>query len=61
MAKYYDEYDFDPNDVRYDDAREKPRRRRHYGCSDRMCGADDCERCHPENFRDGEYDGEEEE
>ncbi len=19
-------------------------------CSDRMCGADDCERCHPENF-----------
>ena len=24
-------------------------------CSDRMCGADDCPNCHPENFRGGEY------
>lgn len=25
------------------------------GCPDRMCGADDCPRCHPENFKDGVY------
>ena len=24
-------------------------------CSDRMCGADDCPKCHPENFRNGVY------
>ncbi len=27
-----------------------------YGkCPDRMCGADDCPNCHPENFRGGAY------
>ena len=24
-------------------------------CSDRMCGADDCPNCRPENFQDGKY------
>lgn len=23
--------------------------RRSHGCSDRMCGADDCPNCHPDN------------
>ena len=28
----------------------EPRRKRRYRCSDRMCGAEDCENCHPEAF-----------
>lgn len=28
---------------------------RTYRCLDRMCGAEDCERCHPGNFVDGVY------
>lgn len=24
-------------------------------CKDRMCGADDCPACHPENFQGGRY------
>ena len=28
---------------------------RPYRCLDRMCGAEDCERCHPGNFVDGVY------
>jgi hypothetical protein len=24
-------------------------------CRDRLCGADDCPNCHPENFRGGRY------
>lgn len=34
-------------------------RRRGLSCSDRMCGADDCELCHPENFIDDEQHEEE--
>jgi hypothetical protein len=30
-----------------------PRRPHYIRCSDRMCGADDCPNCHPENFNDG--------
>lgn len=29
--------------------------KRYIRCSDRMCGADDCPNCHPENFRNGVY------
>jgi hypothetical protein len=43
----------DIDDDRYDD--ERPRRRRRISCSDRMCGADDCQLCRPENFRGGAY------
>ena len=31
--------------------------RRYIQCPDRMCGADDCPRCRPENFRGGVYLG----
>ncbi len=36
---------------------EPPRRKRYIQCSDRMCGADDCPNCRPENFRGGVYVG----
>jgi hypothetical protein len=36
-------------------------RRPHYICTGDLCGADDCPRCHPENFRDGRYVGDLEE
>lgn len=29
--------------------------KRHQSCSDRMCGAEDCPKCHPENFCEGVY------
>ena len=29
--------------------------KRYIQCPDRMCGADDCPRCRPENFRGGVY------
>ena len=35
----------------YDD----PPPKRYIRCSDRMCGAEDCPTCHPENFRGGVY------
>jgi hypothetical protein len=40
-----------------DDEREEFRERKpkYIGCSDRMCGALDCPRCHPENFKGGVY------
>jgi hypothetical protein len=44
----------------WDDCDEPRPRRPQYRCSDGMCGAPDCPRCHPENFRDGYYVGEEE-
>ena len=28
---------------------------RPYDCRDRMCGADDCRTCHPENFDEAGY------
>ena len=31
--------------------------RRYIQCPDMMCGADDCPRCRPENFRGGVYLG----
>lgn len=35
---------------------EEPRpRKRYVACPDRFCGALDCPRCHPENFRGGIY------
>jgi hypothetical protein len=36
-------------------------RPRYLSCPDRMCGAWDCPRCHPENFRNGVYIEESEE
>lgn len=42
MKHYADEYD-------------EPRRKRYINCSDRMCGAEDCKICHPENFQDVEH------
>lgn len=32
-----------------------PRRKRYNSCCDRMCGAEDCPNCHPENFVKGVY------
>lgn len=29
------------------------RKQKYISCSDRMCGADDCPNCRPENFHDG--------
>lgn len=37
----------------YDD--DEPRKPRYMRCRDRMCGADDCPNCHPENFRGGVF------
>ncbi len=31
------------------------RQQNKYSCPDRMCGADDCYMCHPENFRGGTF------
>ena len=58
--------DYDPMfDRPYDDDDEdEPTPNPYKGsCSDRMCGAHDCYRCHPENFQNGRYldDCEEEE
>lgn len=39
------------------DEYDEPRRKRYIRCSDRMCGADDCQNCHPENFQGGVYVG----
>lgn len=41
----------------YADEYEEPRRKRYIRCSDRMCGADDCETCFPLNFLGGVYIG----
>lgn len=47
------------SDDDYDDLRNEFRQSRNrYNCSDGMCGADDCSRCHPEGM--GEEGGEEE-
>ena len=45
------------DDDRYEE--ERPRRRRRISCHDRMCGATDCELCHPEG-RPREDDDDEE-
>jgi len=34
---------------------DEPLRKRYTQCSDRMCGADDCPNCRPENFLGGVY------
>ena len=43
-----------------DDARQEFGRRksRYFSCSDGFCGADDCPRCMPCNFRGGVFIGE---
>jgi hypothetical protein len=46
MKNYKDEYD---------EYERPPRRKRYIQCSDRMCGAEDCSNCRPENFRGGVY------
>lgn len=38
-----------------------PRKKRYIQCSDRMCGADDCQNCRPGNFSGGVYVGDIEE
>ena len=43
------------------DARDEEPKRRYYTCPDRMCGADDCPRCRPNNFLEGVYIGDIEE
>lgn len=49
MYPDYDEYDDYPDSdyFGYDEERSSKRDSR-YDCSDRMCGALDCGRCHPE-------------
>lgn len=39
------------------EADDEPRRRRYISCSDGFCGANDCPRCRPGNFRGGVYIG----
>jgi hypothetical protein len=53
------------NEREHDDCHERCRKRsrrvagwgplQHTQCSDRMCGADDCPNCRPENFLGGVY------
>lgn len=44
------------DEIDHSDPDERPPRRKHYiQCADRMCGADDCPRCRPENFVAGVY------
>lgn len=50
--KAYRPYGMSDDD--YSDLRDEFRRPRTYSCSDGMCGAEDCERCHPEGMGDGE-------
>jgi len=40
---------------KYDDDYDEPSPKRYKKCSDRMCGAEDCPNCHPENFQGGIY------
>ena len=46
-----------------DDERDefRPRQPKHFRCADGFCGADDCPRCRPENFRGGIFIGDAEE
>jgi len=37
------------------DYERRSRPKRYYKCSDRMCGAEDCPRCHPGNFVNGVF------
>jgi len=38
------------------DALSRPRRAKRYYCGDGFCGATDCDRCHPENRVEPDYD-----
>jgi hypothetical protein len=48
----FNDYEDALDDARREDAAE--RRSPSCKCSDGMCGADDCERCHPEGCEDDE-------
>lgn len=52
--------DYDIEIERDTDHDDEPRQPRYYRCADRMCGAQDCPRCQPENFLDGRYIGDDE-
>lgn len=55
----FDELASPDRDDRFDDEREP--RPRYIKCADGFCGADDCPRCRPWNFRGGVYVGDIEE
>lgn len=46
------------DEIDHSDPDERPPRiKRYTQCADRMCGAEDCPRCRPWNFREGVYMG----